>query len=257
MLPAMRPRPWGRFIDVVPEIKVASDGVDRVARGAKWMAPADLTPIVVDFSCGVDDDKDTGNLGLTETTTAAFLSFNLLTCSTLSGDLEPLAAYTEYAFAATISEALTIAATTQLSASHLNLATNSTALAANTNLTEVIATIELGLAQRISNEQGYIFISPRYLAAAVTSGVVSIINGVLYSPGGHIVISDAGHRPYNVLYGTGALGYAISDTIQPSGRTGELDRTRNLVSWLSENYGLIAFNPAWSVKATLTGGVSS
>lgn len=256
-LPEMRERPWGVFRDVVPEIKVGDGGVDRTARGATWMTPGELTPIVVDFSCNVDDDKDTGNLALTARSTAAFLSFNLLQCSLLSGDLDPLVGYASWAFDATISEALALAATTQLSASHLNLNTNSTAVAGSTSLVETIASIELGLAERISNQQGYILIPPRYLAGAVTSGVISRMDGVLYSPGGHKVISDAGHRPYNVIYGTGAMGYSIMDTFEPSGRNGELDRTRNIVSWLSETYGLVAFNPAWSVKATLTGGVSS
>lgn len=270
-LPALQPRPWGRFLDAVPNIteqfidtnENTGETVNRTARGAKFMAEAALSPIIVDYTCGVDDDKTEGNLGLTLTEAAGFLSFNLLTCSTLSGDLDPLKNYVNRNFNATVSEALAYAATNPISADHLNLADDSDVVSASTSLVDVIGAIEAGLAERISNEQGYIFISPRYLAAARSAAVLTFFNGTLYTPSGHIVISDAGHRPYNVVYGTAGLGYSITnaedlDSLDHSGSVSRgSEGNRNLVTWLKENYGLVVFNPNWSVRSTLTGGVSA
>lgn len=263
-LPAMKSTPWGRFIDLVPEVKVVAEGgrddgtmiagVDRTARGARFMAPAAMSPIIVDYTCGVDDDKSGGTLGLVEVQQPGFLSWNALSCSTLSGGLDSQRAYTAEVFNATISEALAYAATVRLSAQHYSLATNSDPLAASTSLVDVIGAIEGGLAERISNEQGYIFISPRYLAAATASFTLRLVDGVLHSPSGHIVISDAGHRPYNVVYGTGAMGYSLMGGPVDDNMDSYLDRTRNIVKWLKETYGVVVFNPAWSVRSTLTGG---
>jgi hypothetical protein len=250
----LEPRPWGRFIDVATELKVESGGVDRAARGAKFMAPGELSPIVRDFSCNVDDAKTAGNLLLSEVATAAFLTFNMLQCSTLSGDLDELEGYVSSAFEATKSEALATAATTALSASHVNLAVNSQPLASATSLVDVIATVEMGLAERISNQRGVIMIHPRQLGPAVSAGVIFLANEGLVSPAGHRVISDAGHRPYNVVYGTGVLGYSLMENHSPADLTSQLDRTRNIVTWMRETYALVVFNPAWSVRSTLTGG---
>jgi hypothetical protein len=263
----MKARPWGRFIDVVNELKVVATGgptsdntmipaVDRTARGVKFMAPGALSPIIVDFSCAVDDDKSAGNLSLTEVDQPAFLTFNLAQCSTLSGDLTQVSNYTDEIFNALKSEALAYAATVRLSAQHYALSTNSDVVTASTTLVDVIGAVEAGLAERISNEQGYVFISPRYLTNAVSADILTLVNGQWYTPSGHVVISDAGHRPYNVVYGTGAMGWALMGGPDDPNFGSYLDRTRNIATWRKETYGLVVYNPAWSVRATLTGGVS-
>jgi hypothetical protein len=250
----MGARPWGRFIDLATEVKIESSGVDRTARGAKWMAPGELSPIVVDYSCGVDDNKSTGNVTFTEVDQPGFLFFNLFRCSTLSGDLDDVREWTDDSFESIKSEALAYAATTAITGSHYNLATHSTQMQNATSVTDVVGFVEMGLADRISNQRGYILMHPRYLANAVAAYVIRQEGDILVSPSGHKVIADAGVRPYNVVYGTGSLGWAIMSGPDDANMRSYLDRTRNIATWFKESYGIVVFNPAWSVKSTITGG---
>lgn len=251
-LPELPERPWGRFIDVVPQLDVTVDGTDRTPMGARWMAEAAYSPIIQDFDCEAlpaeEVEKQAGNLVLGETTSAAFLSFNLFECSTLSGDMGPFFDYVQRTFDSLVSEALAWAATHALTGDHLNLAANSTNLGASDSTVEAIARIESGLAQRISNKRGYVFIPVRRLAEAVSDGAVFLSGGQYVTPAGHFVISDAGHNNDGTFYGTGALGYSVTNPQDLSGPEGQIDITRNTRRWLRENYGLIAFNPNHSVR---------
>lgn len=251
-LPEMESLPWGLFTDVVPEIPVTDlyERRDRTAAGGKFMAPGALSPIVQDFDCDTDDDK-TGNITLSEEETAAALIMNLWECSELSGDLRPGRDLMKQTFEATLSEALAFIATSPaISASHLNLTTNSTALAAPTDPTDAIGVIEDGLRERISNRRGHIFVPPRHLAYVMGDGSVFLRGDQLVSAAGHRVISDAGHVGDDTFFGTGSMGYSVREQ-DVTGDDGELDRTRNIRSWLTEAYGVIFFNPAWSVRATI------
>jgi len=252
-LPATRRRPWGTFKEVVPEIKVESEGADRTAMGVRYMAPGAYSPILADYSCSSTDTK-TGNMTLTEVVQPAYLSFNLLECSTLTGSERRLEGDLNDIYEATISEALAQAATgLRLSTSHHTLWNDSTILTTGANITETIGNIEDGLAERISNEQGYIFVAPRVLAAAKAAGAVFILDGQLYSPGGHLVVSDAGHGFDNWVFGTGAIGWSV---LPVPGTEHSFDRSRNINLWMREHYGLVVFNPAHSVRAAITGAAS-
>lgn len=259
-LPMMTSLPWGLFIDEVPRISIvdAYEGRDRTLLGARFMAQGALSPIIVDFDCEyIEDPEDekTGNVTLEQREVVAFEFHNLFECSELSGDMSDFAGMLRRTFEATASEALTFLATANTPSAHLNLATDSTALAASTSPTDAIGAVEKGLRDRISNLAGYIFVPPRQLAAAMAAGAVRLMDGRLISPAGHTVISDAGHQGDGTFYGTGAMGYAVTNPefIGNQGEMGELDRTRNIRRWLVENYGVVAFNPAWSVRTTLSG----
>lgn len=263
-LPELEERPWGRFIDVVPNIKdrLFVQGTDRTAAGARWMAEAPLSPIIQDFDCDLVEvaEKVAGNISFDEVTTAAFLMFNMFECSELSGAqrMGELSDYVGRSLAAVASEALTWAATHALDADHLNLAVNSDALAASSSAVEAIGRIEAGLGQRISNKRGYIFVPLRHLAETMSESVVSVDNGTLVSTAGHRVIADAGLNNASDFFGTGSIGWALRDDDSlgeggfETGPAGVLDRTRNIRRWLTETYGFVAFNPAHSVRTTYT-----
>lgn len=262
-LPDTMPRPVGRFLDVAENVTAKWDiqGANRMLMGAKFMAPGPYSPIVEDFDCDTDDDKSEGTVTQAEQVTSAFLMFNLFECSTLSGTLEPEAELAVDVFRKALSEALTRGLMTQVSSTHLNFADDSTALATASSAVEALATVEYGLAQRISNEQGYVFVSNRYFTPLYASGAIVLRDGMAFTPLGHKVISDAGHDALGTIYGTGALGYATTDVTVLDGAGGQIgggafNRPRNTIQWLVENYGIVVFNPQHTVRATWTGAVS-
>lgn len=253
-LPELEDRPWGRFIDVVPMVDVTVQGTDRTPMGVKLMAEAAMEPIVADFDCTYDVVvKDAGNLGYNEVSSSSFVVFNMLECSTLSGDMSIAGEYARRSARDLVSEALAFAATTQVSVDHLNFADDSTDLGAAATIVDAIGLIEDGLGDRISNKRGFIFIPLRSLASAMAAGVVQRVGSSLLSPAGHRVVADAGHDA-DVVFGAGQIGWSMTDARMLSGEDGQIDITRNTRTWLSESYGVIVFNPNHAVRSTLTAG---
>lgn len=250
-LPTLEDRPWGMFIDVVPELSlVDSKGVNRAAFGAKFLAEGDLTPQLIDFNCGVADDLDTGNIVYTELEQIAFSAWNLISCSAISEDPEILRARLKNNARAVESEILAQGVTTQITATHLNLLDDSALLSASVGIQTAVSKVESALADRMSNKRGYIFVPIVLLAQAFTSGAVKLVNGVLVSAAGHLVISDAGHGSDTTVFGTGEMGQYISPVMNPEG--GELEIDRDIVTLWAQRYAIVVFNPAHSVRTVVS-----
>jgi len=229
-------------------------GTSRIAMGVKFQTLGALSPRIEAFDCPDGDDGFTaGSIDLTDREQPGFRIFDLietkLRCLLAGGDAGQVLKDNADLL---LSEALTTAATTQITADHLNLADDSTSVGSGA-IVAAMGLIEDGLADRISNAQGYIFVPITLLASAKSTGVVRLVDGALMSPAGHKVISDAGHGSQSTLYGTAQLAYALSGT-EVRGGPGDyvFDPTNNTIAYLSETYGLVVFNPAFSVRATVS-----
>jgi hypothetical protein len=259
-LPPLRPRPANLFTDVAVDIssQLKSDGVERTARGARFMYLGQLQPIVKPFWCNVDDDKSTTNITMNnQGVSAAFLSYAWFQCSGLSGDLGWMPPMVEMAQESLISHALAFAATTiMLPGEHMSLAESATDVGNGSTILDSLARVEDGLAEKASNAQGVVFIPIRQLANLVSLGTLGEGPDKGYlTPAGHRVISDAGHQGDNTIFGTTQLGYATQspDPEDLNDYVAQFNRVHNDIRWLAETYGLVVFNPAHTVKSTLTG----
>jgi len=251
-LPRLELRPWGLFTQVVSEVDMMRGDIDRTGFGAKWIVRNALTPNAVPVDCDVEEAIDTREINLDTEETMPFSSFDMLQCSTIGGLEMPelnrmLLADEEL----TRSAALTLAITTQITPDHLNLLDDSTLLGAGTDIADAMGLIEDGLGDRIANARGHIFVPLRLLAAAFDHSAVFLRDGELSSPAGHRVISDSGHGLNDHLFGTGSIAYSLTAPKMVTGE-GHLDRTTNTLLGIWQRYGVVAFNPLHSVRATVT-----
>ncbi len=253
-LPALPLRDVGLFTQVVPMIDTMFAGADRLGFGAKWLQRDALHTAVTTIAdvCDPDSVIDVDEIDVSVGSTLPFGFNQSLRCSTIGGlDQVEINAMLDSDEEATRSEALTRALTTSLGGDHLNFVDDSTAVAGGT-MQEAMGAIEQGLGQRISNLRGYIFVPLTLLGAARSSGGVRLLDGYLVSPAGHLVVADAGHESQNTIYGTGAIGYAVSAPIQVMGGGFQLNRNTNVLTGVRARYGVIAFNPEHTVRSTVS-----
>lgn len=249
-LPRPEARPWGRFVDAVPEISLVADGADRTCLGGVFMAPDAYSPTLLEINCSYEEaDAKTATQVLSEQYQPGAQAYNMFACSTLAARPGELAQLVADDADSVLSEALASLATVQLTADHLALDTDSTAVTGGADTAEAIAAVEAGLADVYSNNRGYIFVPVGRLASAIASGGVRLIGERLVSATGHLVISDAGHGNADVIYGTGAMAYSISPTETMSSPTADI--SRNSLEWWRERCLAVFFNPAWSVSSTI------
>ena len=250
-LPQIPLRPWGLFTEMVPEIDLTRSGTNRVGFGATIMDKGDIvvgTLLAID--CDSTDDLNNDTIALTQRDQLPFTQTLFMSCT---GDIDPetLNEQLDDVARLTRSAALVRALTAGVGTS-LDLAGNSDSVGAGADMADAIGLVEDGLADRISNGQGYIFISPRQLAEAVSTNLIIVIGDRLFSPAGHRVISDAGHQDANV-YGTGSLAWSITDAKSLIGVLNAwLDIDNNIMSQGWQRTGLVLFNPDHAVRATIT-----
>jgi len=121
--------------------------------------------------------------------------------------------------------------------------------------------MEERLALGLRNSQGFIHLAPSALAWAVTNGTINLRGDRYYSPGGHIVIADAGYQvsetTASVVYASGPVWWKMTNRQGVARSVDEIfdwdaaDR-KNLQVVIEELYGLLVFDPAtvWSTSAT-------
>ena len=260
-LPPLQLRQGNKFTDVAVDISSQfKDGdTDRTARGASFMYLGQLQPKVVPFWCGVDDDKSTTNLTFNKDgISAAILSYAWFECSGLSGDLGWMPPMVDTTYEGLLSHALAFAATTiMLPPEHMSLPESATDVGNGSTILDSLGRVEDGLAGKASNYQGVIFVPIRNLANLVSLGTFGEgPDGGFISPAGHLVIADAGHQGDNTIYGTTQLGYALQTPIpstELNSPVAQFNRVHNDIRWMAETYGLVVFNPAHTVRSTLTG----
>jgi len=248
-LPQLTLLPRGLFTQVVPQIDLTQEGADRTAFGAKYMTRGALAPHVDDFGCDTDDET-TDEVTLDEREQLPFVFWDSMTCSTVAIEPDYLLDWLNADKNLTLSAALTLAATTQITADHLNLADDSTTVTASTGVTAGIGNIEAGLAGVIGNAKGYIFVSPTLIAPAVAAGAVLVRDNRFESPRGHDVIADAGHGAENTIYGTGSMAWSVVD--DSFGDPLQFSRAQNRYRAEFRRYGLVLLNPAHSVKTVVS-----
>ena len=251
-LPQLGLRPWGLFTDVVPELDLVRQGTDRTGAGAKYMTRGDITPNAADVDCDIEENFLAREIELTERTQLPFSTFNMIRCSTVTIEADDLNQWVLEDARLLGSAALTRAATTQITAAHLNLADDSDSLAASTGVAAGIGAVEAGLGDRIGNGRGFIFIPLTLLPAAMGVAGVQVIGGKLVSPAGHWVISDAGHGLDTTIYGTGAMGYSLLGFRLITGPNGNIEFDINRRTAIVQAYGVVAFNPDHSVKTVVS-----
>jgi len=251
-LPRLELRPWGLFTQIVEEVDVVREDVDRTGFGAKWIVRGPYTPNAVAVDCETEEAIDTREINLDTVEQMPFSSYDMLQCSSIGGlDMPEINAMLLADEEFTRSAALTLAITTQITPDHLNLLDDSTLLGAGTDIADAMGLIENGLGDRIANARGHIFVPLRLLAAAFDHSAVFLRDGELSSPAGHRVISDSGHGLDNHLFATGALAYSMTDPMLVTG-DGHLDRETNTLLSIWERKAFVAFNPLHSVRATVT-----
>lgn len=256
-LPALEVRPWGLFTQVVDEHPpVIVDGAERSALGVKWInrdayqygAVGTADPCDVD----ANDDLLANSLTLSADDTAPFQSFNSLACSVIGGlEMAEINEMLQSDAEITRSAALVLGLTTAISADHANLAADATDLGASASIIAAIGLIDDGLGDRIANGRGYVFIPLKLLAAAKAAGAIIMMDGTLMTAAGHRVISDAGHRPESVIYGTGALTYRMGEARRVDNPDGFTPAT-NMLRGTYVRYAWVAFNKNHAVKTTVS-----
>lgn len=255
-LPRLPLRVGGLFTAVVPQVDIMAEGADRTGFGAKWII-RDAYDVMLDTipECSADDSFQAEEIDLTTAETLPFSAADMISCTTIGGlSMPELNAMLDDDVEATRSFAFAAATTTQISVDHLNLADDSTDVGPGADVVAAMGLIEDGLGDRIANLRGYIFVPLTLLAEAVRDGSVQRdeMTGELTSPAGHLVIADAGHGPQDTLFGTGAMAWGLSPAIPVTDSGGWVDRSRNKMAAVRQRYGVVAFNPNHSVRATVT-----
>lgn len=251
-LPTLPLRTRGLFIDAATPVDLVRQGRDRTGLGASFVDQGDITAgTLVLIDCDSTEDFTDQQITLTQQDQMPFSQYVQVICQ---GDVdEPvLQGYVDNLEKLTESAMLARGLTVEVSG-NLDLAAQSDSVGAGADVSDAIGLIEDGLGERIANARGYIFVPLRYLSAAIGMGGVEVNAASptnLLSPAGHIVISDAGHQDVN-LYGTGFLGYSITDAQPLSPRGPWRDPDTNEVKQGFTRTGVVLYNPDHAVRATV------
>jgi hypothetical protein len=252
-LPQIPLRTRGLFIDAATPLDLVVAGTDRTGLGATYMDQGAITQgTLVLIDCDSTDDFSDQRIALTQRDQLPFTQYLEIVCQ---GDIDgaTLQGYLDDVERLTTSAMLARGLTVEVSG-NLDLAAQSTSVGAGTGIAAAIGLLEDGLAERIGNGRGTILVPLLLLAAAITAGGVEVDSASptnLFSPAGHVVVSDAGHQDAN-LYGVGALGYSVTPARPLSGSGPWVDPDTNETKAGFSRTGLVAYNPAHAIRATVT-----
>lgn len=259
-LPVPTLRPIGLFTSVANQIQWQN----RYALGVRFQTTdlADLTYEGVPSGgpC-VDDDSNVSARDFTDVEEQnAFSMIDAVTCSSLWKTYEQLNANVDEHFGLMVSEALAREAMYGNGGSVHNLADDAVATTPSTATTVLgaIAEMEENLATALGNTQGMIHLAPSALAYAIVNGTVNRRGDLLYSPGGHLVVADAGYQEAeasttSVVYGSGPISYAVGDQSSQAAFDWEMnDWTTNQLLAIHQQFGIILYDPNKVFKITAT-----
>lgn len=247
----------GTFLETVPRIQWQ----DRWALGVKFQTTdfADLSyegipsggPCVdINTSITPRDFTDVEEQG-------AFSVLDAVTCSSIGKTPEELNENLANHWATTISEAVAREAVLGVGGSTHHFSTDATDAGTPASVREGVAELEERLALAISNTRGMIHMAPTALVYAVTNGTVNRRGDTYYTPGGHLVVADAGYQASEtsttVMYGTGPVWFALGDRASRAGFDWEFnDWTHNDLLALEQAFGIILYDPDVVFKVTAT-----
>lgn len=253
-------RQLGLFMDTVPQLEWNL----RYGAGVTFQ-PIDLTDLSLvatpDTWCAQESSPPAARACKAFETQTAFQVLDSFTATTLEFDEPEMREDVARRWPLLISEALAREFLLGTGGSNHNLTTDATALAATSTIIAGIAELEEAMAINLGNTLGMIHMAPSALVYAVTNGTVSYNGGRYYSPGGHLVVADAGYQPAGgettttTMYATGLVRWSLSpresrmDTVT-DGVT--MSAFKNQLLWLEDAIGLIVFDPetVWSTAAT-------
>jgi hypothetical protein len=259
-LPVPTLRPIGLFTSVANRI----GWQDRYGLGVRFQT-TDLTDLTFEGvpSGGPCNDVNTNITARDFTDVEEQNSFSVIdavTCSSLWKTYEQLNANVDEHFAHMISEALAREAMYGTGGSVHNFATDAVATdpATASTVLGAIAELEENLATAIGNTQGAIHMAPSALSYAIVNGTVNRRGDSLYSPGGHLVIADAGYQTVeagttSVIYATGPVAFATGGQASRAQFDWEFnDWTTNQLLALHAEFGIILYDPNHVFKITAT-----
>jgi hypothetical protein len=260
VLPVPALRPIGLFVNSAQRI----GWVDRYALGVRFQ-PIDLTDLSYE---GVPSGGPCVDVNTTVTPRDfpdveeqnSFSIIDAVTCNALWKTYEQLNADVDQHFALIISEALAREAMYGNGGSVHNFADDAVATNPTTASTVLgaIAELEENLATALGNTQGVIHIAPSALTYAIVNGTVNRRGDLLFSPGGHQVVSDAGYQAVEtgtttVIYGTGPVYFATGGQSSRAQEDWEFnDWTRNQLLALHQEFGIVLYDPNKVFKITAT-----
>ena len=255
--PELRPR--GLFLDTVPSIP----WVNRYGFGVTFqpMDLADLSLIVMPTTtpCATEADQPAARECKAAVVQTAFNVIDSITGPSREWTQEELVADIERRWPLLISEAFAREMLAGTGGSDHNLTADGVGATTPATVREGIAELEEQMALGLGNTLGFIHLTPSALVYAVTNGTVSYNNGRYYSPGGHLVVADAGYQvtetTTTTMFATGLVRWAAGprearmDTVSDSLVMGTV---KNQLMWTEQAYGIIVFDPATVYKTVAT-----
>jgi hypothetical protein len=252
-------RPVGLFTQTVPEIPW-----DRHYGAGVKFQPLDLTDLTLvatpDTWCVEESDPTGGARACVDfETQTAFQIMDIFGASSLEYTAEEMQANVRERWPLLISEALAREFLAGSGGSNHNLTADGVGVTTPSTVHEGIAELEEQMALGLGNTLGMIHMTPSALVYGVTNGTVSYNGGRYYSPGGHLVVADAGYQvsetTTTTMWGTGLVRYAVSESLSRmddimSGVP--LSAFKNQLLWLEQAIGIIIFDPNTVYKTVAT-----
>lgn len=254
-LPLPQPRQRGLFMDVIPRVEP-----ERIAMGMNVRQdPIISTPAIEVFDCDTPQDRSANAANFDYAVTSAWTFWEAMQCSALDyGNIDDLV---RWRMRAMLSAALAFVATDAVLAGVMRLAVDSFDAGAGAGVADALDRVEGALADRYANLQAYILVPVSQLAQALLEDRVEVVGDQLQTPSGHVVVADAG-QPDGTVYGVGQIGWTATHTDAEgvfnaviAGAHPNASLTfDDTVRFLSEAYGLIAFNANTAVRSAIGAG---
>lgn len=232
------------------------DTADRIPNSVRWLAGVTLRPWgcsgllptdadYCDFEADeLDEFFEVGENPVFD----AFDIYNTESCSTLDSDITVLNDRVGKRWDVMVSEQV---------AARLNLELAARATVVTTgpvNTAILIAKAEEALALTLHGGLGMVHMSPAALSMVVAEGSVDLRDDQWRTPGGHLVVADAGHTGVEPtaetlldgtewVYTSGAVLYGLGDPRVPSKATEYLDRGSNTNTARIIGTSVVAFDP--------------
>lgn len=242
----LRKRPGGLLLD----------HADRIPNSVRWSAGVTMEP----YGCGgfvsVDADYCDYNADELDEFFAtgsipkfnAFQVYNTEECSALDSDIDTLNGRLDDRWSVMLSEQFASRLQAELAARADVVSTGPL------NAVELVSLAEQVLAVRLHGGVGMLHVSPSVLAVLTAVGPVFADGAGWRTPGGHVVVADAGHTglpptgetaPADTewVYVTGQVAYGLSDPTTTTRAVEYLNREKNVVTGRIIGTGVVAFEP--------------
>lgn len=255
-LPGVEKRPSGLLLDVSPPIP--QDQLPRWAlAGVTWVPWTVANLNVVADDCETVLNKEVADFP-DAATALPFLAYQGLQCSTLSSDPENMDERLDHALDVHVSAAFANELMTGTVSGGPSFASEAVVITAGAqSRINAMVDLETHLAEVLLGGVGFIHVTPALLTLYVGDGYAVRDGDLWRTPTGHIFVADAGYdgtanpdgeaeatAAQAWVYASGPVFHAIGRVSPVARRNQESrDMERNIDIFLSERYGLVAFDP--------------